>query len=420
MARMMSTSDSSWVPLVSNAYTPDGDSSSSSSSQSTQKESQTVYLKDSHVSPNNSVNRLLELKGLLESGQISMEEYRKKLTEISYPSISSSPMTQRESNPGDDTRSLSKVYVIPQDPPTSFNLIPLENAIKYIYTIDDKGVGNWSHDRCCVRMCNMPFSRGCYRAAYHLMEYDIYDSNTKEYTLEEPFDKEGKRITFVGKVPDTHKINEESFIKDVEMQILCEKYAALYNSHNPPLCIHFNNTWLIRLIDRPQQPLISVEPYLNGTYIKQNNNDGYVNNSRNTPQAFSHFTYEASGHTLIIVDIQGVGDIYTDPQIHSSDPSQFGMGNLGLEGFEKFFRTHRCNRLCEWLYLKPVNYCDDQGDGTLPETEHIQDNKISPFIFRPQRILDIFDPNAVRPTPTSPYKFTSKFFRLFGCKCCYE
>ncbi len=38
---------------------------------------------------------------------------------------------------------------------------------------------------------------------------------------------------------------------------------------------------------------------------------------RNTPQAFSHFSYEASDHQLIIVDIQGVGDIYTDPQIHS-------------------------------------------------------------------------------------------------------
>lgn len=46
-------------------------------------------------------------------------------------------------------------------------------------------------------------------------------------------------------------------------------------------------------------------------------------------QAFSHFTFERSGHQLIIVDIQGVGDLYTDPQIHTENGTDFGDGNLG-------------------------------------------------------------------------------------------
>ena len=46
-------------------------------------------------------------------------------------------------------------------------------------------------------------------------------------------------------------------------------------------------------------------------------------------QAFSHFTFERSGHQLIVVDVQGVGDLYTDPQIHTSD----GLGGLNLLGF---------------------------------------------------------------------------------------
>ena len=29
----------------------------------------------------------------------------------------------------------------------------------------------------------------------------------------------------------------------------------------------------------------------------------------------SHFSWEASDHQLLIVDIQGVGDFYTDPQV---------------------------------------------------------------------------------------------------------
>lgn len=51
-----------------------------------------------------------------------------------------------------------------------------------------------------------------------------------------------------------------------------------------------------------------------------------------TPQAFSHFTFERSGHQLIVVDVQGVGDLYTDPQIHTERGTDFGDGNLGRQG----------------------------------------------------------------------------------------
>ena len=64
--------------------------------------------------------------------------------------------------------------------------------------------------------------------------------------------------------------------------------------------------------------MCAVEPYINGVYRKHNNNYGSVSeDERNTPQAFSHFTYEASGHNLLAVDIQGVQDLYTDPQVRT-------------------------------------------------------------------------------------------------------
>ena len=55
-----------------------------------------------------------------------------------------------------------------------------------------------------------------------------------------------------------------------------------------------------------------------GDYVKYNSNSGYINDKtlRRTPQAFSHFTFERSGHQLIVVDVQGVGDLYTDPQVY--------------------------------------------------------------------------------------------------------
>ena len=55
-----------------------------------------------------------------------------------------------------------------------------------------------------------------------------------------------------------------------------------------------------------------MENYISGDYRKHNNNRGYVSDDeRNTPQAFSHFTYEASNHRIIICDIQGVHDLFT-------------------------------------------------------------------------------------------------------------
>ena len=57
---------------------------------------------------------------------------------------------------------------------------------------------------------------------------------------------------------------------------------------------------------------VGVERYIPGEYRKHNNNYGFVSDEeRNTPQAFSHFTYEASNHSLIVCDIQGVSDLYT-------------------------------------------------------------------------------------------------------------
>ena len=35
---------------------------------------------------------------------------------------------------------------------------------------------------------------------------------------------------------------------------------------------------------------------------------------------------------VIVVDIQGVGDLYTDPQIHTATGEEYGDGNLGTKG----------------------------------------------------------------------------------------
>ena len=81
------------------------------------------------------------------------------------------------------------------------------------------------------------------------------------------------------------------------------------------------------------------------------------------PQAFSHFTFEASGGKQLVCDLQGTwnpddGFTLTDPVVHyisSKDPAskhKNGATDKGREGIRKFFMTHQCNGLCERLGLQ--------------------------------------------------------------------
>ncbi|RQM19840.1 hypothetical protein B5M09_000651 [Aphanomyces astaci] len=158
---------------------------------------------------------------------------------------------------------------------------------------------------------------------------------------------------------------------DVEMQAVCAHYAKLYNEHEPPLKVKYANSWLLKLRDR-QDMVCSVEEYLPGAYVKYSNNNGYVGTAtsstvereRNTPQAFSHFTFVSSDYRLMVVDIQGVNDSYTDPQIHTADGRGFGIGNLGTRGMETFLQSHRCNEVCRWLGLRNLNEEQFKPGGT--------------------------------------------------------
>ena len=67
-------------------------------------------------------------------------------------------------------------------------------------------------------------------------------------------------------------------------------------------------------IDRHRKQYHSVEPYIGGALVKYNDNTGGVNDSVGSSAliagAFSHYSYEWSEKTLIVVDIQGIIYIY--------------------------------------------------------------------------------------------------------------
>jgi len=114
-----------------------------------------------------------------------------------------------------------------------------------------------------------------------------------------------------------------------------------------------------------------------GSYVKYNNDLDWTEDKRNTPQAFSHWTYIQSEKQLMIVDIQVLccasrlhrnaqadicfppqresGDVWTDPQFHTSyATADFGKGNLEQMGIDGFFKSHKCNSICEYLGIGKV------------------------------------------------------------------
>jgi hypothetical protein len=151
---------------------------------------------------------------------------------------------------------------------------------------------------------------------------------------------------------------------DVEMQIVAKQLATEF-SLDPRVneAVDFIFTCWYEITHPAAAGLnvsmtkFTAEPYIEGEYEKYNSN-GWICSSglplAATAQAFSHFTYQSTFGQHMVVDIQGVGSVFTDPQIHSLEADKFGHGNLSKAGMLAFFSTHECNEVCRSLALTPM------------------------------------------------------------------
>ncbi|RLN06895.1 hypothetical protein BBJ28_00001992 [Nothophytophthora sp. Chile5] len=335
------------------------------------------------------LEKLRNLQKLYQEGFITVTEYKDRRVQL-VDELSEADQTIAKTS---DLLSL-ELPIIYREPP-DFSLLRERDAIKHVFDSEQR---KWTSSCIKVKIDTEPFAKGGLRQVFHLQDLSVpppvlaaSEGDEEEDGSESSDSVLAKCTSYVAKVAINPDENPDTYFRDVEMQAVAAKYAMLYNSYNPPRRVEFLEAWILQLIptgasdgdenygdgdDEEKRvenltlrgTICGVEPFIAGEYHKHNNNFGYVSElERNTPQTFSHFSYEASGQQILVVDIQGVGDHYTDPQIHTRRGKEFGKGNMAIRGFERFLASHRCNPICRYLKLPLINFKEEgsgaDGDG---------------------------------------------------------
>jgi TPR repeat protein len=226
---------------------------------------------------------------------------------------------------------------------------PLELVKRKRFVLQENLTWGWVEDYALVKMQRDPFAAGSMRNCFRMKKKPQPPNAPLR-----PFNWK-RAPNYVAKCYK-QKGDHLQYCSDVELQTRAGHSAALFNVRNPPKKIDMLRMFLLEFVERPEDDpcrFVCVERFIEGEYVKHNSNAGFVDDlkHRMTPQAFSHFSFVASDSCFMVVDVQGVGDLYTDPQIHSAD-GRFGDGDFGFRGMALFLSTHCCNPVCKLIGLQ--------------------------------------------------------------------
>uniref|UniRef100_A0A8D0AR36 non-specific serine/threonine protein kinase n=1 Tax=Sander lucioperca TaxID=283035 RepID=A0A8D0AR36_SANLU len=169
-------------------------------------------------------------------------------------------------------------------------------------------------------------------------------------------------------------------LREIQQQRAAQKLTFAFNQIRPkmiPYLPRFLEVFLLYCHSAGQW--FAIEECITGEFRKFNNNNGDeivpTNLLEETMLAFSHWTYEYTRGELLVLDLQGVGEVLTDPSvIKSSEKGSydmiFGPANLGDDAIRNFRAKHHCNSCCRKLKLPDLKRNDYTPDKvTFPQED---------------------------------------------------
>ncbi|CAM9818279.1 unnamed protein product [Lampetra fluviatilis] len=150
-------------------------------------------------------------------------------------------------------------------------------------------------------------------------------------------------------------------LREIQQQRAAQKLLFTFNMMKPksiPYSPRFLEVFLLYCHAAGQW--FAIEEFVNGEFRKFNNNTGEEGQAANLLEesllAFSHWTYEYTRGELLVLDLQGVGEILTDPSVIKAGEKRshdmvFGPANLGEDAIKNFRVKHPCNSCCRKLKL---------------------------------------------------------------------
>uniref|UniRef100_A0A1A8C7X3 non-specific serine/threonine protein kinase n=1 Tax=Nothobranchius kadleci TaxID=1051664 RepID=A0A1A8C7X3_NOTKA len=161
-------------------------------------------------------------------------------------------------------------------------------------------------------------------------------------------------------------------LREIQQQRAAQKLTFAFNQIRPktiPYSPRFLEVFLLYCHSAGQW--FAIEECITGEFRKFNNNNGDeivpTNLLEETMLAFSHWTYEYTRGELLVLDLQGVGEVLTDPSVIKSGEKGsydmiFGPANLGDDAIRNFRAKHHCNSCCRKLKLPDLKRNDYTPD----------------------------------------------------------
>jgi myosin-heavy-chain kinase len=259
-------------------------------------------------------------------------------------------------------------------------------AVRYDFDVKDK---SWSENPTTIFVPDpiKPIASGGMRDCYDIQEIDA--NNDMTFNVAKFF------------MNDDPPFVEMDYFNEAMTQRFSEQFARKFNrfvARDPNAHISFIACHVVRVkkqdvplrlsvegapakffsyrLRDTQDTLFVMESKLDGVFTKYNSNYGALferapaeeglrdeeEEKRKhhflAAEAFSHFTLAESRGKMLVCDLQGINDLFTDPQILTSDGDGLGMGNMGIDGIRKWRQAHRCNDICR---AKQLPELDENG-----------------------------------------------------------